>query len=99
MWDAKTYDAVSDPQVEMARPVLERLPLTGDETVLDAGCGSGRVTELLLDRLPRGRVIAVDADAAMVAPACARSRTPSARRWSRRSSPPSATRRRSTTCG
>ena len=68
-WDAKTYDAVSDPQVEMARPVLERLPLGGDETVLDAGCGSGRVTELLLDRLPRGRVIAVDADAAMVAQA------------------------------
>jgi trans-aconitate 2-methyltransferase len=65
-WDAKTYDAVSDPQVEMARPVLERLPLSGYETVLDAGCGSGRVTELLVERLPNGRVIAVDADAAMV---------------------------------
>jgi trans-aconitate 2-methyltransferase len=68
-WDAQTYDAVSDPQVEMARPVLARLPLRGDETVLDAGCGSGRVTELLLDRLPRGRVLAVDADPAMVAKA------------------------------
>ncbi len=40
--------------------VLERLPLTGDETVLDAGCGSGRVTEELLERLPDGRVIAAD---------------------------------------
>ena len=40
--------------------VLERLPLTGDETVLDAGCGSGRVTEQLLERLPHGRVIAAD---------------------------------------
>jgi trans-aconitate 2-methyltransferase len=34
--------------------------------VLDAGCGSGRVTELLLERLPRGRVVALDADADMV---------------------------------
>ena len=65
-WDAGTYDRVSDPQVEMARPVLERLPLRGDETVLDAGCGSGRVTRLLLDRLPRGRVVAVDAAPSMV---------------------------------
>ncbi len=49
--------------------VLDRLPLNGEETVLDAGCGSGRVTELLLDRLPRGRAIAVDASASMVAAA------------------------------
>jgi trans-aconitate 2-methyltransferase len=50
----------------MARPVLERLPLQGDETVLDAGCGTGRVTKLLLERLPRGHVIAVDAAPSMV---------------------------------
>jgi trans-aconitate 2-methyltransferase len=28
--------------------------------VIDAGCGSGRLTRLLLGRLPRGRVIAID---------------------------------------
>jgi len=58
-WDATSYDRVSTPQVEMAEAVLERLPLRGDETVLDAGCGSGRVTALLLERLPRGHVVAV----------------------------------------
>lgn len=46
--------------------VLERLPLAGDETVLDAGCGSGRVTEALLERLPHGRVIAADAAPSML---------------------------------
>ncbi len=65
-WDAATYDRVSDPQVQMARPVLERLPLKGDERVLDAGCGSGRVTQMLLQRLPRGHVVAVDAAPSMV---------------------------------
>jgi trans-aconitate 2-methyltransferase len=65
-WDAATYDRVSDPQVAMALRVLDRLELDGDETVLDAGCGSGRVTELLLERVPHGRVIAVDAAASMV---------------------------------
>jgi trans-aconitate 2-methyltransferase len=65
-WDAATYDRVSNPQVEMAEPVLARLPLRGDETVLDAGCGSGRVTGLLLDRLPEGHVVAVDSAPSMV---------------------------------
>jgi trans-aconitate 2-methyltransferase len=65
-WDARTYDRVSGPQEEWSRAIIERLELRGDETVLDAGCGSGRVTELLLERLPRGRVIAVDGSAAMV---------------------------------
>jgi trans-aconitate 2-methyltransferase len=65
-WDAATYDRVSEPQVEWAREVLERLPLRGDETVLDAGCGSGRVTRLLLGRLPAGHVVAVDASPSMV---------------------------------
>ena len=46
--------------------VLERLTLTGDEPVLDAGCGSGRVTEQLLERLPHGRVIAADAAPSML---------------------------------
>ncbi|HWI05679.1 MAG TPA: methyltransferase domain-containing protein, partial [Acidimicrobiales bacterium] len=46
--------------------VLDRLPLAGDETVLDAGCGSGRVTEELLERLPEGWVIAADAAPSML---------------------------------
>jgi trans-aconitate 2-methyltransferase len=65
-WDAATYDRVSGPQVAMARAVLDRLELRGDETVLDAGCGSGRVTLMLLERLPRGHVVAVDQAPSMV---------------------------------
>jgi trans-aconitate 2-methyltransferase len=66
-WDASTYDRVScDVQLVWALELLERLPLTGDEVVLDAGCGSGRVTALLADRVPHGRVYGVDAAPSMV---------------------------------
>ncbi|HEX3608812.1 MAG TPA: methyltransferase domain-containing protein [Solirubrobacterales bacterium] len=68
-WDAKTYDAVSDPQFSWGMEVLERLELRGDEDVLDAGCGSGRVTEELIERLPSGRMLAVDGSEAMIAEA------------------------------
>lgn len=65
-WDGASYDRISAPQQALGRKVLARMPLRGDETVLDAGCGSGRVTEMLIERLPRGRVIAVDASPSMV---------------------------------
>jgi trans-aconitate 2-methyltransferase len=65
-WDAATYDRIADPQVHWATGVLQRLPLRGDERVLDAGCGSGRVTELLLERVPDGSVVALDASARML---------------------------------
>ena len=59
-WDARTYERVSSPQLEWGLEVLDRLELRGDERVLDAGCGSGRVTAKLLERLPRGHVVAAD---------------------------------------
>jgi trans-aconitate 2-methyltransferase len=65
-WDADTYDEVSDPQFEWGTEVLQRLELRGDEVVLDAGCGSGRVAAELLKRLPDGRLIAVDGSEAMI---------------------------------
>jgi len=65
-WDADTYHRVAAAMDEMALAVLQRLPLAGDETVLDAGCGTGRITAALVDRLPRGRVIGVDASPDMV---------------------------------
>jgi trans-aconitate 2-methyltransferase len=71
-WDGTSYDRISGPMESLGREVLERLELRGDELVLDAGCGSGRITEVLLERLPRGRVIAVDESASMVNAARAR---------------------------
>lgn len=66
-WDAEKYDRISDPMARWGAKVLERLPLEGDERVVDAGCGTGRVTALLADRLPHGTVIAVDRSRQMIA--------------------------------
>ncbi len=66
-WNAESYQRISAPMEAMGREVLDRLELRGDERVLDAGCGTGRVTAALLERLPRGEVIAVDGSPAMVA--------------------------------
>jgi trans-aconitate 2-methyltransferase len=65
-WDGAAYDRLSTPMEEMGREVMERLELRGDEAILDAGCGSGRLTEILIERVPDGRVIGVDVSASMI---------------------------------
>jgi ubiquinone/menaquinone biosynthesis C-methylase UbiE len=66
-WDATTYDRVSDIQLGWALEQLARLELRGDEILLDAGCGSGRVTALLVDMAPRGHVYGADVAPSMAA--------------------------------
>jgi len=67
-WDAQAYHRLGSPQHAWGRKVLERLAerLRGDELVLDAGCGTGRVTAELLDRMPGVSVIALDRSAEML---------------------------------
>jgi trans-aconitate 2-methyltransferase len=66
-WDARTYDRTSGPQQSWASEVLGRLAgIAPDATVLDVGCGTGRVTEALFALVPRGRVLALDASEEMV---------------------------------
>jgi trans-aconitate 2-methyltransferase len=47
--------------------VVDRLEhIRADAIILDVGCGTGRVTETLVDLVPRGRVLAMDASLEMV---------------------------------
>lgn len=65
-WNAVAYDNLSDPMFEWGLAVLNTLQLNGNERVLDAGCGSGRLTEELVARLPRGIVVALDSSPKML---------------------------------
>jgi len=71
-WDATTYDRIADPQFRWGVAVVERMDLADGETVLDAGCGSGRVTEALLERFPQANVVALDGSPSMLEQARAR---------------------------
>ena len=65
-WNGAEYDRISAPMEQMGLAVLDRLQLRGDGVVIDAGCGSGRVTQALLERLPHGRIIGVDGSPSMI---------------------------------
>jgi trans-aconitate 2-methyltransferase len=66
-WDAQTYDEVSRlVQYRWGQQVLEWRKWNGNETVMDAGCGSGLLTKLLARKVPRGKVYAVDIDSNMI---------------------------------
>jgi trans-aconitate 2-methyltransferase len=65
-WNAEVYERIGTPMRRWAQQVIDDLALRGDETVLDAGCGSGSVTFDLLEKLPRGKIYAVDASPQMI---------------------------------
>jgi len=65
-WNAEEYHRVSAPQFKWGQRVLGKLALRGDECVLDAGCGTGKLTRLLIENLPSGRVVGIDLSRNMV---------------------------------
>ena len=65
-WDASSYDRVAAPMTQRGIELVDELDLRGDERALDAGCGTGQVTARLLERLPRGTVIALDGSRQML---------------------------------
>jgi trans-aconitate 2-methyltransferase len=69
-WNSAVYHRLSGPQVSWGKKVLSRLQLRGDEVVLDAGCGTGRLTAELLEALPNGHVVGVDLSQNMLHSAC-----------------------------
>lgn len=65
-WNAAAYHVVSEPQFAWGLRVLDRVNVTGNERVLDAGCGSGRLTKELARRVPAGCVVGCDLSENMI---------------------------------
>jgi trans-aconitate 2-methyltransferase len=70
-WNASEYARLSALQAAMAEEVLMLLDLKGTERILDIGCGNGKVTAEIAERVPGGTVAGVDASAGMIAFAAA----------------------------
>jgi ubiquinone/menaquinone biosynthesis C-methylase UbiE len=68
-WDAERYHRLSEPQVAWGQRVLDRLAPAAGETILDIGCGTGRLTAQLAAAAGHGIVIGLDRSRAMLAQA------------------------------
>jgi trans-aconitate 2-methyltransferase len=66
MWDADDYAKHSSPQYTWARELIPKLKLSGNEALLDIGCGDGKVTAILAKCLPKGCVVGVDSSEDMI---------------------------------
>ena len=73
---AERLDALHQALKDDFRQIVGRLPLSGSETVIDAGCGDGFFTGLLAERLPSGQAVGLDTSAAFLRAAEHRLREP-----------------------
>jgi trans-aconitate methyltransferase len=65
-WDAKDYSKNSQNQFQWAKELIPKLKLQGNETLLDIGCGNGKITEEIARCLPTGKVVGVDSSTQMI---------------------------------
>jgi len=66
-WNAGDYARHSDSQKKWGKELMAKLQLAGDERLLDIGCGDGKLTAEIAERLPRGTVVGIDSSAEMIA--------------------------------
>jgi len=67
MWNPEDYAKNSDAQLKWAQDLRQKLNFQGDESVLDVGCGDGKITADFSAALPKGQVVGVDSSPAMIA--------------------------------
>lgn len=68
-WDVGQYQRFADERARPALDLLARIPPVDARSVVDLGCGDGRITELLARRWPGARVVGIDSSTAMLAAA------------------------------
>lgn len=65
-WNAKDYAENSTAQQSWARELMSKLELKGNETIMDIGCGDGKITAELASRVPNGNVTGIDSSLSMI---------------------------------
>jgi len=70
-WDGTEYRRVSDLQRWLATRALDGLDLDGVRSLLDVGCGDGRITAEIARRVPEADVVGLDPSPRMISIAAA----------------------------
>lgn len=65
-FDGEKYERASQCQRDWGTELIEELPLKGDESILDLGCGNGVITRELAKRVPYGHVVGIDSSPSML---------------------------------
>lgn len=65
-WDAEIYGTTDWPQTDAGRKLIRMASVKTDDSVLDIGCGTGRLTSELARLAHTGRVVGIDPSAEML---------------------------------
>jgi trans-aconitate methyltransferase len=65
-WNADDYAKNSSAQLEWAQELITKLNLQGHESVLDIGCGDGKVSAQLARKVKKGKVVGIDSSESMI---------------------------------
>ena len=65
-FDGSQYEKASAHQTQWGQELISFLSLSGTESILDLGCGDGRLTKQLAQLVPHGSVLGIDASAGMI---------------------------------
>ncbi len=66
-WNAERYERVSQMQYKIGLHTIDVLNPQGNERMLDIGCGTGKLTLQIAQKLGSGTIVGVDPDASMIA--------------------------------
>ncbi len=65
-FDGEKYKKASTHQKEWGNKLISEMHLSGDEAILDLGCGDGVLSEQLSMLVPNGKVTGIDASVGMI---------------------------------
>lgn len=65
-WNPADYERSSSAQFSWAIGLISGLDLKGDESIMDIGCGDGKISAILASLVPKGRVVGIDLSSEMI---------------------------------
>ena len=59
-WDAERYDAAHSPQSDVGMELIAMAAVRAEDSILDVGCGTGKLTVELARLAHKGKVVGIN---------------------------------------